>query len=83
MTKAFFKDGSSEQAVAYFRSHLSERRQQHAKREELLVGMYDTVYSAKADLTLDEFKAKYLSSIELSNRVLKESYAVEKLQSVI
>lgn len=45
--------------------------------------MYDSVYSAKADLSFDEFKARYLTSIEMSNRILKESYAVGQIQSII
>lgn len=83
MTKAYFKDGSPEQAVAYFQSHISQRRHQHKQREDLLVSLYDSVYTAKADLSLDEFKARYLQSIEVSNRMLKESYAVSQIQTII
>jgi hypothetical protein len=55
------------------------------QREKVLVSVFDNVYGDKQTqkLTYEEFKAKYLDSILLGNRLVKESYVVSTLQALI
>jgi hypothetical protein len=54
MTKAYFKDGSTSHAVAFFQNSIDEIRDIKSKREALLESMFDSVYSEEnpRDMTL-------------------------------
>lgn len=45
MTKAYFKDGSTSHAVAFFQNSIDEIREIKTKRESLIESMFDVVYS--------------------------------------
>jgi hypothetical protein len=51
----------------------------------MLVTLFDSVYGEEEakTLTYEEFKARYVHSIQLSNRLIKESFAVTQLQRII
>lgn len=57
MTKAFFKDGSTERAVSYFKEKIALRQSEKQTQENFLVGLYDSVFPEGIDsnLSLEEF----------------------------
>ena len=46
--------------------------------------LYDETFSSKGDqpMSIEEFEAKYYSSVGMSERLLQEAYAVSKLKRV-
>jgi hypothetical protein len=45
--------------------------------------LYDSIFGDEKDITYEKFKEKYLKSIEIGNRSVKEAYAVGQLERVI
>ncbi len=45
MTKALFKDGSAQNAVTFFVQGVEKMRELKAKREDLLVSLFDAAYA--------------------------------------
>jgi len=45
MTKALFKDGSAQNAVTFFVQGVEKMRDLKAKREDLLVSLFDAAYA--------------------------------------
>lgn len=50
-----------------------------------MVSLFDSIYGEEnaKELSYEQFKDKYLDAIKLSNKCVKESYAVGLLQRVI
>ena len=57
------------------------------KREDFMVSLFDAVYGEQTkknkEVTMDEFKEKYVEMMEVSNRCVKESFAVNQLRNII
>lgn len=87
MTKAHLKDGSIDHALKFFESEVAKLRDIKAKREDVLVALFDSAYaevnSADANISFDEFKNRYLDILSLSNDLVRESYAVNMMSGVI
>jgi hypothetical protein len=87
MTKAHLKDGAVDHALKFFEAEVAKLRDIKAKREDMLVTLFDSAYSevnaADANITYDEFKNRYLDIITLSTDLVRESYAVGVLQRVL
>lgn len=87
MTKAMFKDGSAKNAVNFFREGVDKLREAKDKREDLLVSMFDTAFAEEfgepKNVTYEQFKKRYLSLIQFSERCIKESFAVNSIKRVI
>lgn len=45
MTKAYFKDGSVDHALKFFREGVAKREEMTKKQEDMLVGMYDDTFA--------------------------------------
>lgn len=87
MTKAHLKDGAVDHALKFFESQVAKLRDVKAKREDVLVALFDSAYAevnaADANITFDEFKNRYLDILTLSNDLVRESYAVNLMSRVI
>ena len=87
MTKAHMKDGAVDHALKFFESEVAKLRDVKAKREDMLVALFDSAYAevnaADANITYDEFKNRYLDIITLSTDLVRESYAVGVFQRVL
>ena len=81
MTKAYFRDGSSEYALKFFQEKIQSLRTIKEQREKVLISIFDSVYGDEKPqkIEFEEFKAKYLDSIILGNRLMKETFVVSKL----
>lgn len=87
MTKAHFKDGSVDHAILFFESELGKLKSLRTKREDFMISLFDSVYgevhAAESQLTYEEYRAKYLSAVTISDSLIKESFAVDQLRRVI
>lgn len=84
MTKAHLKDGAVEHSLKYFESELVKMRELKGKREDFLVTIFDSVYGeSTSELTYEQYKARYIDSMQMSESLMRESFAVNLLSRVI
>lgn len=86
MTKAYLKDGSIDHGLQFFQDKVQALKDIKAKKEDFLVGLFDSVYSGDQkikDVTFEDFKKKYLQSMKISNQVVKESFIVQQLKRLV
>lgn len=78
MTKAYFKDGTIEHGLKFFENSIQELRDVKQKREDFLVALYESTYGEEnaKEVTYEDFKEKYLHMMEISNRCIRESFAI-------
>ena len=84
MTKAIFLDQGSDKAINFFRDKMKQREANSTARKELFVSLYDQLdLGSSADLSLEEFKEKYLASQTLAARLAKETYLADKMNRLL
>lgn len=84
MTKAHLKDGAIEHSFKYFESEVAKLRDLKAKREDFLVTLFDSVYGeSDTKLSFEDYRDRYIDSIQVSENLIRESFAVNLLNRVI
>lgn len=83
MTKAHFKDGAVEHAMKFFEGEVAKLRDIKQKREDTLIALFDSAYEGDAEMTFEQYKDRYLDVIQISENLVRESFAVGILRRVI
>jgi len=83
MTKALFKDGSIDNALSFFESQIQKRREVKEDQEEHLVNLFDSTFGQEDQPSLDAFKQKYLSLMQVREQSHKEVQVINSLQEIL
>jgi hypothetical protein len=82
-TKAVFLDKGPEAATSYFNQHYQSIQSKGQTRDELLLKLFDEVFTPQTNLSYEDFKESNLRSSVIAAKVAKESFAVAQLDRVI
>lgn len=71
--------------MKFFESNIKKLREVKKQREDYLITLYDSIYGEESSktLTYEEFKNKYLKSIQMGNKSVKEAFAVMQIKRII
>ena len=84
MTKAIFLDQGSDKAIEYFKDKMKQRETNSSARKDLFISLYDQLdLSTSTDLSLEQFREKYLASQSLAARRAKETYLADKMDRLL
>ena len=84
MTKAIFLDQGSDQAIEFFKDKMKQRETNSSARKDLFISLYDQLdLSTSTDLSLEQFREKYLASQSLAARLAKETYLADKMDRLL
>ena len=71
-------------SINFFKDKMKQREANSTARKELFVSLYDQLdLGSSADLSLEEFKEKYLASQTLAARLAKETYLADKMNRLL
>ena len=82
-TKAIFLDKGPAEANAYFNQHYQTITQKGQTRDELMVKLFDEVFTPQTTLSFEDFKESNLRSSVVAAKVARESFAVAQLNRII
>ena len=82
-TKAIFLDKGPAEANAYFNQQYQTITQKGQTRDELMVKLFDEVFTPQTTLSFEDFKESNLRSSVVAAKVARESFAVAQLNRII
>lgn len=83
MVKAFMKDGNVDHALQFFEEQIKHRRNLKAKEEEQLLNLFNSTFANCKDVSIADFKEKYLTMMAVREQTRKELIAISGLEAML